>query len=119
MSDKVPPSFWDNATIFFFLLLSGLLLLLNILRASSVKDSLTLVGFHFYMGLQKETSADFSPWTCPTCHPAEMQSLLISPPAPVHFRRRSCLVTAFPCIHPTFRPSRPSFHRGSAVTISL
>lgn len=80
MSDEVPPSFWDNATIFFFfLLLSGLLLLLNILRASSVKDSLTLVGFHFYMGLQRETSADLSPWTCPTCHPAEMQSLLLSP----------------------------------------
>lgn len=67
---------------FFFLLLSGLLLLLNILRASSVKDSLTLVVFHFCMGLQKETFADLSPRPPPTQHRAEAQSLLPHPSSP-------------------------------------
>lgn len=62
---------------FFFLLSSGLLLLLNILRASSVKDSLTLAGFHFLTAKRNLCQSQ------PTdeCHHqhAEVQSLLIPP----------------------------------------
>lgn len=39
-------------------------------------------------------------------------------PTPAHPRRRNCLVTAFRCIHLTFRPlPRPLCHRGSAVDV--